>query len=87
MKPILIVDDEEAIARLIARTLTNAGYPCRAVTDSTQAADLLEHGRYDLVLLDVMMPGFDGYTTCCAMFCPPAPPASFSPQRVPWPTG
>ena len=61
MKPILIVDDEEAIARLIARTLTNAGYPCRAVTDSTQAADLLEHGRYDLVLLDVMMPGFDGY--------------------------
>ena len=61
MKPILIVDDEEAIARLIARTLTNAGYPCRAVTDSTQAADLLEHGRFDLVLLDVMMPGFDGY--------------------------
>ena len=61
MKPILIVDDEESIARLIARTLSNAGYLCRAVTSSAQAADLLEQNSYDLVLLDVMMPGIDGY--------------------------
>ena len=61
MRPILIVDDEEAIARLIARTLQNAGYSCRAITDSARAADLLEQNRYDLVLLDIMMPGIDGY--------------------------
>ena len=61
MKPMLIVDDEEAIAQLLARTLTNAGYSCRAVTSSTQAADLLEHNSYDLVLLDVMMPEIDGF--------------------------
>lgn len=61
MRPILIVDDEEPIARLIARTLTNAGFSCQAVTSSSQAADLLEHNRYDLLLLDVMMPGIDGY--------------------------
>ena len=45
MANILIVDDEEAIARLIARTLQNAGYSCRAVTDSARAADLLEQNR------------------------------------------
>lgn len=61
MKPILIVDDEEAIARLISRALGGAGYRCKAVTDSAEAADLLEQNQYDLVLLDVMMPGIDGY--------------------------
>jgi len=61
MKPILIVDDEEAIAMLIRRTLLGAGYACKAVTDGAEAADLLEQNSYDLVLLDIMMPGIDGY--------------------------
>ena len=74
MRPILIVDDEEAIARLVRRTLTDAGYPCQAVTSSALAADLLEQNRYDLVLLDVMA---STATTCCATCCPPARPAFF----------
>lgn len=61
MNPILIVDDEAAIAMLVRRILTEAGYRCQAVTDSRAAADLLEKNRYDLVLLDVMMPHLDGY--------------------------
>ena len=61
MNPILIVDDEAAIAMLVRRILTEAGYRCQAVTDSREAADLLEKNRYDLVLLDVMMPHLDGY--------------------------
>ena len=61
MKPILIVDDEPAIAMLIRRILTDTGYRCEAVTDSRVAADFLEKNRYDLVLLDVMMPHIDGY--------------------------
>ena len=56
MKPILIVDDEEAIVSLIKRTLTGAGYPCVAVTSGMEAADLLEEKHFDLVVLDVMMP-------------------------------
>ena len=39
MKPILIVDDEPAIAMLIQRILTDTGYRCEAVTDSRVAAD------------------------------------------------
>ena len=61
MKPILIVDDEEAIVSLIKRTLTDAGYPCVGVTSGVEAADLLEQKRFDLVVLDVMMPEVDGY--------------------------
>ena len=61
MKPILIVDDEAAIAMLVRRILTEAGYRCQAVTDSRAAANLLEKNCYDLVLLDVMMPHLDGY--------------------------
>lgn len=61
MLPILIVDDEPAIAALISRVLRAAGYTCQAVTSSEKAADLIEQNRYDLVLLDVMMPKIDGY--------------------------
>ena len=61
MLPILIVDDEPSIAALISRVLTAAGYTCQAVTSSEKAADLIEQNRYDLVLLDVMMPKIDGY--------------------------
>lgn len=61
MLPILIVDDEPAIAALISRVLTAAGYTCQAVTSSEKAADLIEQNRYDLALLDVMMPKIDGY--------------------------
>ena len=61
MLPILIVDDEPAIAALISRVLTAAGYTCQAVTSSEKAAYLIQQNRYDLVLLDVMMPKIDGY--------------------------
>ena len=64
MNPILIVDDEAAIAMLVRRILTEVGYRCQAVTDSRAAANLLEKNRYDLVLLDVMMPDMDGIAMC-----------------------
>ena len=48
MKPILIVDDEAAIAMLVRRILTDAGYRCEAVIDSRAAADLLEKNSYDM---------------------------------------
>ncbi|MBO4808273.1 MAG: response regulator transcription factor [Lachnospiraceae bacterium] len=58
---ILIVEDEKAIADLIYMSLTDAGYKCEKVNDGFEAADLIEEKRYDLVLLDIMLPGCDGY--------------------------
>ncbi len=61
MIKILIVDDEKPICDLIDINLTAAGYQCKAVQDGLQAIDLIEKEAFDLILLDVMLPGADGY--------------------------
>lgn len=61
MIKILIVDDEKPICDLININLTAAGYGCRAVQDGLQAVDLIEREHFDLILLDIMLPGVDGY--------------------------
>ncbi len=58
---ILIVEDEKAIANLIHLNLSACGYQCTTVTDGLEAADLIESESYDLILLDIMLPGADGY--------------------------
>ncbi len=61
MTQVLIVEDEHLIARLIEMSLTRAGYACTAAGDGRTAADLIEEKDYDLALLDIMLPGLDGY--------------------------
>lgn len=58
---VLIVDDEKPICDLIDLNLTSAGYHCTAVQDGLKAIDLIERESFDLVLLDIMLPGADGY--------------------------
>ena len=58
---ILIVDDEKPICDLIDLNLSSAGYHCVAVQDGLAAIDLIEKEEFDLVLLDIMLPGADGY--------------------------
>ena len=58
---ILIVEDDEMIADVISRGLSRAGYQCLCAYDGLEAAGLLEDHRYDLILLDIMLPGADGY--------------------------
>lgn len=61
MAKILIVDDEFPIANLINEALENAGYDCECAYDGESAADKIENGTYDLVLLDVMLPYISGF--------------------------
>ena len=58
---ILIVEDEIAISNLIKLNLTKAGYDCTTAYDGMEAANMLEEQKYDLVLLDIMLPKIDGY--------------------------
>lgn len=58
---ILIVDDEKAICDLIDINLSAAGYCCRSVQDGLKAIDLIEKEDFDLILLDIMLPGADGF--------------------------
>lgn len=59
---ILIVEDEKPISNLIRISLTKAGYQCFCAYDGAKAADILEHQRFDLVLLDIMLPEIDGFS-------------------------
>lgn len=60
MIQILIVEDEMAISNLIRLSLTKEGYHCACAYDGMTAADMLEENRFDLILLDIMLPGIDG---------------------------
>jgi DNA-binding response OmpR family regulator len=61
---ILLVDDEEAIQTLLAYPLRKEGYDVVPARDGRQALDLFADGRFDLVVLDVMMPRLDGIEVC-----------------------
>lgn len=58
---ILVAEDERPISDLIRLNLTKAGYHCTCVYDGLAAADILEEENFDLILLDVMMPGLNGF--------------------------
>ena len=61
MTKILIVEDEEHISNLIAMALSPLGYICETAGDGEKGADMIEQNRYDLILLDVMLPKIDGF--------------------------
>ena len=61
MNKIFIVEDEKPISDLLRMSLTKAGYECKCAYDGMEAADILENERFDLILLDIMLPGADGF--------------------------
>jgi two-component system, OmpR family, alkaline phosphatase synthesis response regulator PhoP len=61
---ILAVDDEEHIQELIKFNLENSGYKVICCGNGTEALKIAKSEKPDLVLLDVMLPGIDGYDVC-----------------------
>lgn len=61
MTSILIIEDDTQISRLINSTLTVEGYHCESALDGQEGADRIEEKRYDLILLDLMLPKISGY--------------------------
>jgi two-component system alkaline phosphatase synthesis response regulator PhoP len=66
-KRILIVEDEEHIADGLKITLEANGYETVVATDGPAALDFWHNGRFDLIILDVMLPGTDGLAVCKAI--------------------
>ena len=58
---ILIVEDEVAVARQIASALTEAGHDPKAVHDGEAALDEVSNTPFDLIVLDIILPGMDGF--------------------------
>lgn len=61
---ILVVDDDRQIRTMLARYLGDHGLRVTMADGGTQMMDLLADHRFDVVVLDVMMPGDDGFTLC-----------------------
>jgi two-component system OmpR family response regulator len=61
---VLVVDDEEYIRDLVTSSLRLAGFTTRAVPDGSQALAVVDGDRPDLVILDVRLPGMDGFEVC-----------------------
>lgn len=61
MIKILIVEDEKAISDLLYLSLTKASYSCTCVENGIEAANIIEKVVFDLILLDVMLPGISGF--------------------------
>ncbi len=60
---LLIVDDEELIRELIKDYAKEEGYSCDIACDGSEALEKVEENKYDLIVMDIMMPKMDGYTS------------------------
>ncbi len=87
---ILIVEDDRAIAELIAMTLQVSDYQPVLCHDGMEAFQLLQSNAYHLAILDVMLPGLDGFMlrwSSCGKRASSCRPSSTSPPRRMCPTG
>lgn len=64
MEKILIADDEQLIRQLVIDFLKPEGYEILEASDGKEALEIYDKEHPDLILLDVMMPGYDGWTVC-----------------------
>jgi CheY-like chemotaxis protein len=72
MAQILIVDNDFEATRVLDRAVQVLGHEAKCAYGGQEALDLLSAARPDAVLLDMMMPGLDGYETLCRMRALPA---------------
>jgi two-component system OmpR family response regulator len=61
---VLLVEDELTIRDLVSKQLTRAGYDCLAIGDGREGLQLLLEERFDVIVLDLMLPNVDGLTIC-----------------------
>jgi two-component system OmpR family response regulator/two-component system alkaline phosphatase synthesis response regulator PhoP len=64
---VLVVEDEPHILELVCLHLRHEGYECEGVADGRHALKLAETDRFDLLVVDVMIPGLDGLSLCRAV--------------------
>jgi DNA-binding response OmpR family regulator/signal transduction histidine kinase len=61
---VLVVDDDPALRRLLETSLPDAGYQVQTVVEAQAALEIVIQQPPDVILLDVMLPGMDGFTLC-----------------------
>lgn len=64
MKKILVVEDEKDIQNIIKAFLENAEYKVETADDGLDGINIIQKNKFDLILLDIMMPKIDGFVVC-----------------------
>lgn len=64
MQSVLVVDDEPTARSMLRLILVRAGFEVREAKDGYEALEQVERNVPDVMLLDIMMPGMDGFTVC-----------------------
>lgn len=64
MKKILIVEDNKKISKILKDYLEKEGYICIVVDNGLNVLAIFEKYKFDLIILDIMLPGIDGFTIC-----------------------
>ena len=83
---ILVVDDEQTIADLVVNLLVAEGMDALACYSGQAALDMLARTPFDLAIVDIMMPGIDGFELCVRMRQMRDIPASSSRRKTRRPT-
>lgn len=63
-KTVLVVDDQPSLVRLVRDNLETLGFRVISASEGTRTIDMIENEKPDLVILDIMLPGMDGYEVC-----------------------
>ncbi len=61
MNTILVVEDQKSISDVVSKYIENEGYECDVASNGIEALELFGQSKYDMIVLDVMMPGIDGF--------------------------
>jgi DNA-binding response OmpR family regulator len=61
MKAILVVEDQKSISDVVSKYIEKEGYRCEIASNGIEALELFGQNTYELIVLDVMMPGIDGF--------------------------
>ena len=75
-KQILVVEDDLDIGRLLEMHLTDTAYAVEIAKTGEDGLQCVLSKRYDLIILDVMLPGHDGFSICNDVRSPPIHPSS-----------
>ncbi len=67
MAKILVIDDDASLLQMVTIILKRAGHEALVATEAKEGYDLAQSGHPDLILLDIMMPGVNGYQVCMAL--------------------